>query len=99
MRVHRLSERLRLSYMYFHKSYTSQPIHTPMTFDLHVRTVITLASLSVPLLSSVDVVPLVKTAGVVENSGHCIYSIGLKCHRTYALLFHLLIYRYIYICV
>ena len=25
------------------------------------------------------VVPLMKTAGVVENSGHCIYSIGLKC--------------------
>ena len=29
--------------------------------------------------TSVDVVPLMKTAGVVENSGHCIYSIGLKC--------------------
>ena len=26
-----------------------------------------------------DVVPLMKTAGVDENSGHCIYSIGLKC--------------------
>ena len=26
-----------------------------------------------------DVVPLMKTAGVVENSEHCIYSIGLKC--------------------
>ena len=26
-----------------------------------------------------DVVPLMKTAGVVKNSGHCIYSIGLKC--------------------
>ena len=24
----------------------------------------------------VDVVPLMKTAGVVENSAHCIYSIG-----------------------
>ena len=34
---------------------------------------------NVPLLTSVDVVPLMKTAGVVENSGHCIYSIGLKC--------------------
>ena len=22
-----------------------------------------------------------KTAGVVENSGHCIYSIGLKCFK------------------
>ena len=29
--------------------------------------------------STVDVVPLMKTAGVVENSGDCIYSIGLKC--------------------
>ena len=28
---------------------------------------------------NIDVVPLMKTAGVVENSGHCIYSIGLKC--------------------
>ena len=27
----------------------------------------------------VDVVPLMKTKGVVKNSGHCIYSIGLKC--------------------
>ena len=26
-----------------------------------------------------DVVPLMKTAGVVENSEHCIYSFGLKC--------------------
>ena len=34
---------------------------------------------NVPLLTSVDVVPLMKTAGVVENSGHCIYSIGLTC--------------------
>ena len=33
---------------------------------------------NVPLLTSVDVVPLMKTAGVVENSEHCIYSIGLK---------------------
>ena len=31
------------------------------------------------LLTSVDVVPLMKTAGVVENSGHCMYSAGLKC--------------------
>ena len=29
----------------------------------------------VTLLTSVDVVPLMKTAGVVKNSGHCIYSI------------------------
>ena len=34
---------------------------------------------NVPLLTSVDVVPVKKTAGVVENSGHCIYSIVLKC--------------------
>ena len=31
------------------------------------------------LLTSVDVVPLMKTAGVVKNSVSCIYSIGLKC--------------------
>ena len=34
---------------------------------------------NVPLLTSVNVVPLMKTAVVVENSEHCIYSIGLKC--------------------
>ena len=54
--------------------------HTPLTLDLHMGTVATLTSLyNVPLLTSVDVVPLMKTAGVVENSGQCIYSIGLKC--------------------
>ena len=43
----------------------------------HSYLVATLTSLyNVPLLTSVDVVPLMKTAGVVENSGHCIYSIG-----------------------
>ena len=31
------------------------------------------------LLTSADVVQLMKTAGVVENSGHCIYFTGLKC--------------------
>ena len=30
-------------------------------------------------LTSVDVVLLMKTAGVVENSGHCMHSIGLRC--------------------
>ena len=45
------------------------------------------------LLTSVDVVPLMKTADVVENSGHCIYSIGLNCLS----LFHLVFYIYIYI--
>ena len=29
---------------------------------------------NVPLLTTVDVVPLMKTAGVVEKSGHCVYS-------------------------
>ena len=54
--------------------------HTPLTFDLHMQTVATLTSFyKVPLLTSVDVVPLLKTAGEVENSGHCIYSIGLRC--------------------
>ena len=58
-----------------------------------VRTVVTLTSLiNVPVLTSVDVVPLMKTAGVVENSGHCIYSIGLKCLYTCVSLYHLLIY-------
>ena len=33
-----------------------------------------------------------KTAGVVENSGYCIYSIGLKCFRNCLLLFHLVFY-------
>ena len=31
------------------------------------------------IFTSVDVVPLMKTARVVVNSGHCVYSIGLKC--------------------
>ena len=60
--------------------YTSHSNLTPLTFDLHMGTVATLTSLyNVYLLTSVDVVPLMKTAGVVENSGHCTYSIGLKC--------------------
>ena len=46
-----------------------------------------------------DVIPLMMTAGVVENSGHCIYSIGLKCFLNCLSLFHLVIYIYIYICV
>ena len=32
-----------------------------------------------PLLTSVDAVPPMKIAGVVENSRHYIYSVGLKC--------------------
>ena len=61
-------------------------------------TVATLTSLyNVYLLTSVDVVPLMKTAGVVENSGHCIYSIGLKCFLNCLSLFHLVFYIYIYI--
>ena len=47
-----------------------------------------------------------KTAGVVKNSGHCIYSIGLECFRLeflklpYAVSFSVLhIYTYIYVCV
>ena len=33
---------------------------------------------NVPLLTSDDVVPLMKTAGMVEYNGHCMYSIRLK---------------------
>ena len=33
-----------------------------------------------------------KTAGVVENSEHCIYSIGLKCFLNCLSLFHLVFY-------
>ena len=36
-----------------------------------------------------------KTAGVVKNSGHCIYSIGLKCFLNCLSLFHLVFYIYI----
>ena len=44
---------------------------------------------NVYLLTSVDVVPLMKTAGVVENFGHCTYSIELKCFWNCLSLFHL----------
>ena len=40
--------------------------------------------------------PLIKTAGVVENSGHCVCSIGLKCFLNCLSLFHLVFYIYIY---
>ena len=36
------------------------------------------------------------TAGVVEDSGHCTYSIGLSCFLNCHSLFHLVIYIYIY---
>ena len=49
-------------------------------------TVATLTSVyNVPL-------PLMKTADVVTNSGHCIYSIGLKCFGNYLSLLHLVFY-------
>ena len=47
--------------------------------------------------TSTDVVPLMKTAGVVENSGHCTYSIGLKCFWNCLSLFNLVFLFYIYI--
>ena len=48
-------------------------------FHLQKRTLLIHTSINdVPLLTSVDVVPLMKTEGVVENCGHCIYFIGLK---------------------
>ena len=75
---------------YIHKWRTSPSTHTPLTLDLHMGTVATLTSLyNVYLLTSVDVVPIMKTAGVVENSGHCIYSIGLRCFWNCLSLFHL----------
>ena len=48
------------------------------------------------LLTSVDVVLLMKIAGVDENSGHCIYSIGLKCLLTCVSLLHFFINIYLY---
>ena len=57
----------------------------------------TLTSLNnVPLLASVDVILLMKTAVVVENRGHCIYSIRLKCYCICFSQSHLVIYIYIY---
>ena len=52
-------------------------------------------------MSSDDVAPLMKTANVAENSGHCIYSIGLMCFLNCLSLLHLVIctYIYIYICI
>ena len=47
---------------------------------------------NVPLLTLADVVPLMKTAGVVENSGHCMYSIGLRCFLNCLSLLHLVLY-------
>ena len=50
-------------------------------------------------LCSVDVVPLKMTAGVVENSGYCIYFMWLKCFLNSFSLLHLVIYICIYIYV
>ena len=86
---------------YFHKWRTSLSTLTPLTLDLHMGTVATITSPNnVYLMTSLDVVPLMKTAGVVENSGHCTYSIGLKSLWNCLSLFHLLflyIYTYIFI--
>ena len=52
----------------------------PLTFHLLMRSMVALTSLNnVPLLTSVVVETPMKSADVVENSGHCIYYIGLKC--------------------
>ena len=40
-----------------------------------------------------------KTTGVVENSGHCIYSIGVKLFFYCLSLFHLVFYIYMFVCV
>ena len=65
--------------------------------DLHMGTVATLTSLyNVPLFTSVDVMALMKTTGVVKNSGNCVYSIGLIfLTLSFAVSFSVL---YIYIC-
>ena len=42
----------------------------------------------------VDVVPLMKTAGVVENSGHCTYSIVLRCFLNCLSLLHLVFHLF-----
>ena len=38
-----------------------------------------------------------KTAGVVRNSGHFMFSIGLRCFLICLSLFHFVLYMYIYI--
>ena len=65
-----------------------------VTTTLYIRVLYTyiFSLYNVHLLTAVDVVPLMKTAGVVENSGHCIYSIGLMCFFNYLSLFHLVLY-------
>ena len=40
---------------------------------------VTFSSASSKRLTTVDVMQLMKCAGVVENSGYCVYSLGLKC--------------------
>ena len=47
---------------------------------------------NVALLTSVDVVPLMKTSGVAEDSGHCTYSIVVMCFLNCLSLFHLVFY-------
>ena len=78
---------------YFHKWRTSPSTLTPLTLDLHMGTVATLTSLyNVHLFASVDVVPQMKTAGVVENSWHYIHSIGSNCFWNCLWLFYLVLY-------
>ena len=63
-----------------------------------MRSVSTDTSLNnVHLLTSVDVVPLMNTADVVDNSGHCMYSIGLRCSISCLSLFQLVFHIYIHI--
>ena len=64
------------------RSNFDQGLHNLITL---IRKLTNFKLYNVHLLTSVDVVPLMKTAGVDENSGHCIYStididIGTK-HR------------------
>ena len=57
LKTHGLSHDLEFltPYTYFHKWYTSPSTHTPLTFDLHLRTVATLTALNnVPLLTGLS---------------------------------------------
>ena len=75
----------------FHPTCTWRPVSIYLCIYLYTY-VCMYIYVYIPLLTSIDVAPLMKTTGVVENSGHCIYCIGLKCFLNCLSLFHLVIY-------